>query len=195
MTRPIADELSSAVAEDLESFDSVQAERDSERAFTEDDDLPSDRLLSFYDRLREKILHTAEKRGGKMSEGALKMLLLVPDVFILLVRLMLDKNVPGSTRAMIGGALAYFVLPADLLPEMLLGGVGFMDDLVLATAVLSQAFGGELEPYARRHWSGPEDLRVVLRDISETAQSLLGQNLYDKLRRLMGRRGIRLDEK
>lgn len=179
---------------DLESFDSAQAERDSERAFTSDEELPSKRLLSFYDRLRERILHSVEKRGGKMSEGAAKALLLVPDVFILLVRLMLDKRVPGSTRAMIGGALAYFILPADLLPEMILGGAGFLDDLILATAVLSQAFGGELEPYARRHWSGPEDLRVVLRDLSQTAQSLLGQNLYDKLRRLMGRRGIKLDQ-
>ena len=191
LTRPLADE------EDLESFDAAQAERDSELAFTshfEEGELPGKRLLSFYDRLRERVLHTVEKRGGKMSEGAVKTLLLVPDVFILLVRLMLDKTVPGSTRAMIGGALAYFILPADLLPEMILGGAGFIDDLVLATAVLSQAFGGELEPYARRHWSGPEDLRVVLRDISQTAQSLLGQNLYDKLKRLMGRRGIRVDE-
>jgi uncharacterized membrane protein YkvA (DUF1232 family) len=194
LTRPIADELSSAVAEDLESFDSAQAERDSERAFESDDELPSKRLLSFYDRLREKILQSVEKRGGKMSENALKALLLVPDVFILLVRLTLDKSVPGSTRAMVGGALAYFILPADLLPEMILGGAGFLDDLILATAVLSQAFGGELEPYARRHWSGPEDLRVVLRDLSQTAQSLLGQNLYDRLRKLMGRRGIRLDQ-
>ena len=193
LTRPIADELSAAVAEDLESFDAVQAERDSERAFESEEELPSKRLLSFYDRLREKILHSVEKRGGKMSENALKALLLVPDVFILLVRLMLDKNVPGSTRAMVGGALAYFILPADLLPEMILGGAGFLDDLILATAVLSQAFGGELEPYARRHWSGPEDLRVVLRDLSQTAQSLLGQNLYDRLRKLMGKRGIRLD--
>lgn len=194
LTRPIADELSNAVAEDLESFDSAQAERDSERAFVGEEELPSSGLLSFYDRLRDRILSAAEKRGGKMSEGALKALLLVPDVFILLTRLMLDKNVPGSTRAMIGGALAYFILPADLLPEMLLGGAGFMDDLVLAAAVLSQAFGGELEPYARRHWSGPEDLRVVLRDITETAQSLLGKNLYDRLKKLMGRRGIRLED-
>src|SRR3954462_14713527 len=31
--------------------------------------------------------------------------------------LALDKEVPGSARAMIGGALAYFILPIDLLPE------------------------------------------------------------------------------
>ncbi len=196
ISRPLGDELSAAVAEDFENFDSAQAERDSEEAFERGTDEPSNGLLSFYDRLRDKIIHAVEKRregrGGKLTEGAVRALLLVPDVFILLARLALDKNVPASTRALIGGALAYFVLPIDLLPEAILGGAGFMEDLVLATAVLSQAFGGDLEPYARKHWSGSEDLRVVIRDISETAQSLLGQNLYDRLRKLMGRRGVSL---
>ena len=117
----------------------------------------------------------------------------MPDVFILLVRLALDKEVPGSSRALIGGAIAYFILPFDLLPEAILGPAGYLDDLVLATAVLAQAFGGDLEPYARKHWSGKEDLRVVIRDITETAQALLGQNLYDRLRRLLSRRGIKLE--
>ena len=194
LTRPPADELSAAVAEDLESFDSAQAERDSEEALLRGTDVASGGLLSFYDRLREKILHTIEKRegrrGAKLTEGTVRALLLVPDVFILLVRLALDKKVPGSTRALIGGALAYFILPIDLLPEAILGGAGYLDDLVLATAVLAQAFGGDLEPHARKHWSGSEDLRVVIRDISETAQSLLGQNLYGRLRKLLSRRGI-----
>jgi uncharacterized membrane protein YkvA (DUF1232 family) len=179
--------------EDLEDFDPVRAERESERAFTSNAKLPSKGLLSFYDRLREKIIHAVEKRGGRLGDGAVRALLLVPDVFILLVRLTLDKNVPRGARAMIGGALAYFVLPVDLLPEMILGGAGYLDDLVLAAAVLSQAFGGELEPYARKHWSGAEDLRIVLKDISETSQALLGQNLYDRLKRVMGRRGIEVE--
>ena len=196
------DELSTAVAEDLESFDVDAAEAESEDALAtgiegyEGSELPSGGLLSFYDRLRERILRTAEKRGGrggKLSEAGVKALLLVPDIFILLARLTMDKNVPASTRAMIGGALAYFILPTDLLPEAILGGAGFMDDLVLAAAVLSQAFGGELEPYARRHWSGPEDLRVVLRDLTKTGQALLGFNLYERVGRLLRRRGVKID--
>ncbi|HEX7183003.1 MAG TPA: DUF1232 domain-containing protein [Thermoanaerobaculia bacterium] len=195
LTRPMADELSAAVAEDLRDFDSAKAAEDAEHALaTGVHEEPSSGLLSFYDRLREKIIKAVEKRGGRLTEGSVRALMLVPDVFILLVRLALDKDVPKTTRALIGGALAYFVLPADLFPEMLVGGVGFMDDLVLATAVLAQTFGGELEPYARRHWSGSEDLRVVLRDISETAHSLLGQNLYDKVKRLLGKRGVRVEE-
>jgi uncharacterized membrane protein YkvA (DUF1232 family) len=155
--------------------------------------LPSKGLLSFYDHLRVRVIRTVEKRGGRMSEGAVRALLLVPDVFILLVRLALDKSVPKPARVLVGGALAYFVLPFDLFPEGLLGPVGYMDDLVLATAVLAQAFSGDLEPYARKHWSGSEDLRVVLRDIAETAHSLLGHNLYEKVKKLLRRRGIEVE--
>jgi len=195
--RPFADEPSAAVAEDLESFDSIRAEHDAEAALDSAgagiQGGPSRGLLSFYDPLRDRIVRTVEKRGGRMTEGAVRALLLVPDVFILLVRLTLDKSVPKPTRALIGGTLAYFVLPFDLFPEGLLGGIGYMDDLVLATAVLAQSFGGDLEPYARRHWSGSEDLRVVLRDISETAHALLGENLYERLKRLLRRRGIEVE--
>lgn len=201
---PVSDELSAAVAEDLETFDSARAEEESAAALsagipegTHDGSAyeggPSSGLLSFYDRLREKIVHAVEKRGGKLGEGTARALLLVPDVFMLLVRLSLDRDVPGSARALIGGTLAYFVLPLDLFPEVLLGGVGYMDDLVLASAVLAQAFSGELEPYARRHWSGSEDLRVVLRDITTSAHSLLGQNLWDRVKGLLRRRGIQVD--
>ena len=188
------DELSAAVAEDLETFDSVAAEEEAAAALNRSEpEGPSSGLLSFYDRLREKIVHAVEKRSGKLGEGAVRALLLVPDVFMLLVRLSLDREVPGSARALIGGTLAYFVLPIDLFPEALLGGIGFMDDIVLASAVLAQAFSGDLELYARKHWSGSEDLRVVLRDITTTAHSLLGDNLYSKIKNLLRRRGVEVE--
>jgi uncharacterized membrane protein YkvA (DUF1232 family) len=173
-----------------------ELERNSEEAFAADaaEDLPSSGLLSFYDRLRERIVAKVEGRGGRFTEGTVRALLLVPDVFMLLVRLSLDKEVPAQARMLIGGALAYFVLPMDLLPEALVGVGGYVDDLVLATAVLAQAFSGELEPYARKHWSGSEDLRVVLADVSYAAENLLGAKLFNRLKGLMEKRGIKLPE-
>lgn len=144
-----------------------------------------DHLLTAYDRLRVKVLAAVEKKGGKLSADAVKVLLLVPDIFLLLVRLVLDRDVPPRTRALIGSVLAYFLLPVDLLPEALLGGGGYLEDVVLATAVLAQAFGGELEGHARKHWSGPEDLRVVLRDVTSAAHHLLGPTYHEKLDRFL----------
>lgn len=173
-----------------------ELERRSEEALATVDlsELPSSGLLSFYDRLRERVVGAVEARGGRWAEGTVRALLLVPDVFILLVRLGLDKEVPAQARMLIGGALAYFVLPVDLLPEALVGVGGFLDDLVLATAVLAQAFSGDLEPYARKHWSGSEDLRVVIQDVTYAAENLLGAKLYGRLKALLARRGIRLPE-
>lgn len=203
-----SDELAAAVAEDDEAQAQVahRTTGDSspieaaggdpeaaERAFTDGEEVPTAGLLSFYDKLRARILASVERRGGKLAQPTVRALLLVPDVFMLLVRLSLDREVPGSARAMIGGAIAYFILPIDLFPEAMLGGIGYLDDLVLATAVLAHAFGGELEPHARRHWSGPEDVRKVISDVAGAAHGLLGQNLYERLSKLLSRRGIDLD--
>ncbi|MEO8503109.1 MAG: DUF1232 domain-containing protein [Acidobacteriota bacterium] len=149
-------------------------------------------LLGFYDRLRERVLGGVERHAGKWSEATVEVLLLAPDLFLLLVRLSLDRRVPKRTRALIGGTLAYFVLPLDLLPEAILGPVGYLDDLVLTAAVLSQAFGGELEKYTRVHWSGTHELDKVLERINSSADALLGRGLYDRLRALLARHGIKL---
>lgn len=47
----------------------------------------------------------------------------------------LDPETPHKTRAILLGALAYFVLPLDWVPDFILG-VGFTDDMaVLAAAI------------------------------------------------------------
>ena len=174
--------------------DDEELQEASESAFAAGDELPSSGLLSFYDRLRARIVRAVERRGGRIGAATAKALLLVPDVFVLLVRLLLDREVPSSARALVGGALAYFILPVDLMPEAVLGAGGYLDDLVLATAVLAHTFSGELEPYARKHWSGPEELRVVLADITGAAQGLLGGNLYGRLRKVLAKRGVEIEE-
>jgi uncharacterized membrane protein YkvA (DUF1232 family) len=154
--------------------------------------LQPQRLLSFYDRLRVRMVRYVARRSKRLGPAAVEALLLVPDVFILLVRLALDPQVPGGARALIGGALLYFVSPVDLFPEAILGPVGFLEDLVLAAAVLAQALGGELEPYARRYWSGEQELREVLHDIAHSAGALLGGRVHRRLERALARRGVEL---
>jgi uncharacterized membrane protein YkvA (DUF1232 family) len=143
-------------------------------------------LVPVYDRLRRRVLEAVERRGGRLGVDAVRVLLLVPDIFLLLVRLVLDREVPAATRALIGSVLAYFIVPIDLLPEGLLGGAGFLDDMVLATATLAHAFGGGLEPFARKHWSGPEDLRLVLREVTAAAHRLLSGRTRRRLDELLG---------
>jgi len=183
--------------EDLVEFDDEDEEGEEdedEEALLMRDDLPSTGLLSFYDGLRGRILAAVDRKSGKLGAGMVKVLLLAPDLFMLLARLALDRDVPSSSRSLVGGALVYFVLPVDLLPEALLGIGGYTDDVVLAAAVLSHVFSGELAPYVRRHWSGPQELRTVLQDIAGAGKSLLGESLYTRLKALLARRGVEVED-
>lgn len=46
-----------------------------------------------------------------------------------------DPKTPAHVKAVLAGALAYFVVPADMIPDVI-AGLGFTDDAtVLATAV------------------------------------------------------------
>jgi len=155
-----------------------------------DDQLASSGLLSFYDRLRQRVAAAVERRGGRLGRSAAAALLLAPDLLVMLVRLTLDREVPQATRSLVAGALAYFILPVDLLPEAVVGVGGFLDDVVLAAMVLNHVLSGEMGSRAARHWSGSQGLRVVLRDLGQGADALLGQGLHGRLRKLLGKRGI-----
>jgi uncharacterized membrane protein YkvA (DUF1232 family) len=184
-----------ASAADLAGFDAEAAEQQAEAALATGGEelLPHHDLLGFYDRLRTRVLETVERRAGRLPEDVIIALLLAPDIFILLVRLVFDKEVPRRSRLLIGGAIAYWISPFDLLPEAILGPIGYLDDLVVAVAVVSQVFTGDLEPYARKHWTGKQDLKEVLHDINAAARSLLGPAVHGKVKRLLSRHGVSLD--
>ena len=158
--------------------------------------LPSQGLLSFYDRLRRRIAEVVERRSGRLGTRASDLLLLGPDLFIFLARLSIAKDIPQRTRALAGGALLYFVTPFDLFPEAVFGAMGYLDDIVLAAAVLSHALARDLEGVAGKYWSGSRELQGVLRDVSAAAAVVLGSRLTKRLEKALWRRGVRvaLDE-
>ena len=147
------------------------------------------RLLGFYDRLRRRITGALAERG-RWGEPTAEALLLVPDVFFLLARLALDRRVPKETRALLGGTLAYFLLPLDLVPEAFLGVGGFLDDLVIAAAALSQALDEDLERIAAGYWSGKTSVRDALSRIASSADDLLAGRGLERVKRYLGERGL-----
>ena len=54
---------------------------------------------------------------------------------LLLYYVLIDENTPLKHKGMIIGALGYFILPVDLIPD-LLPGIGFADDIAALTACL-----------------------------------------------------------
>ncbi len=59
----------------------------------------------------------------------------------------LDPDTPPYVRAVLFGAVAYFILPTDMVPDIL-AGLGFTDDASVIAAAIA-AVGRHLEPRHR----------------------------------------------
>ena len=146
---------------------------------------PADRATRFYDRLRSAVQRYVDKKGRVLGKTA-EYLLLVPDVFILLWRLTTDARVTSKDKVLLGSAIAYYIFPFDIIPEALVGPMGFMDDLVFAVFVLNKVLKGADPAIVREHWSGSEDVLAVIERVLGAADSLVGSDMLAKIKKMMG---------
>ncbi len=139
----------------------------------------------YYVKLRARFRNWAVSRYGRHSKWA-EYLLFAPDLFHLLCKLAVDPAVPVAEKAKLATAIAYFVSPLDLLPEIVLGPIGFVDDIALAAYVLDSIVNKVGEDVVRRHWVGDEDVLAVISRILTIANNMVGSGLWAKLRAMIG---------
>ena len=132
----------------------------------------------FYTKLRKDIQNwAAKKRNSKWSDY----ILLAPDLFHLLTKLLLDNEVPSNRKIAIAAAVAYFISPVDFLPELLLGPLGFLDDIAVAAYVLNDILN-EIDPQiVLKHWAGDKNLLYTVKNIVINSQEMLGANVVKKI--------------
>ena len=94
--------------------------------------------------------------------------------------------VPTAERAKILGAIAYFISPIDLIPEGFLGPFGFADDIVLAAIVLNGLVNKTDPEIVKKYWLGEEEVLVVIQNILNVADKMVGQKIWRKLKQKSG---------
>jgi uncharacterized membrane protein YkvA (DUF1232 family) len=157
-------------------------ERDLRHA--EEEGINGERAERFYDRVRTSIQQYIEKRGTAVGKTA-EFLLLVPDVFILLWRLTTDGRVSGKNKVLLGSGIAYYILPFDLIPEAIVGPIGYLDDLVFAVYILNRVLRDTDAQIVREHWPGSEDVLVTIQKVLDAADNLVGSKLVARIKRFV----------
>lgn len=108
-------------------------------------------------KLFDKLGKVAKKAGIKVVYAAL-----------LLYYALIDDEVPLKDKAIVIGALGYFILPFDLIPDML-GPLGYTDDLsalIMALKVIWSNITPRIKSQAQQTLSkwfdeiSPEDLKL-----------------------------------
>lgn len=139
----------------------------------------------FYKRVRSQVHAWVEEKGSGHKYA--EYILVAPDLVHLLVRMTLDDRVDTKSKAKLGAALAYFISPIDLIPEALVGPVGYTDDVAVAclalNAVLNEPGNREV---AREHWQGDGDLLSLVQRVIAIANEMLGAKIWGKVQGKFG---------
>jgi uncharacterized membrane protein YkvA (DUF1232 family) len=141
-----------------------------------------ERADRFYDRMRESIRKYLDKKGS-VAGTAGEYLLLAPDVFVLLWRLVNDSRVNSKNKVMLGTGIAYYLFPLDIIPEAILGPMGYIDDLVFAAYLLKRMLSDTDPEILREHWSGRGDILDSIRKVLDAADSLVGSDIFGKFKK------------
>lgn len=138
---------------------------------------PRERRL--YDRLRTRVVLPRSGAGS----GVRDLLLLLPDLTVLLARLLRDSRVPLTSKAIAVLGVGYVLSPIDLLPSLLVGPIGLLDDLVVVSAALSRILNGVHPDVVRSHWPGQGDALEAIQRVSRWSESLFSRTVPGRLRR------------
>ena len=141
---------------------------------------PRERRL--YDRLRAVVIAPNARSNSSFGD----LLLVLPDTVVLMSRLLRDDRVPIRAKAFALFGVGYVLSPIDLLPEILLGPIGLVDDLFVVAATLSRLLHDVHPDVVRSHWPGQGDALVVIHRITTWAETVVKDRFKDVLRRVGG---------
>jgi uncharacterized membrane protein YkvA (DUF1232 family) len=124
-------------------------------------------MKDFNDLLKEKI----SEYEGRHED----LIYLAPDFYSLLTKLLDDARLPEKMRPLISCAIAYFILPADIIPEEIYGPYGYIDDIFLSALVanaIRKAAG--LDAILIDNWEGEAEIVPLIDEILAKESDLIG---------------------
>lgn len=107
----------------------------------------------------------------------------LPNYLRLLMGLMTDPRVSGVDKLLVAGAIAYIIMPFDLVPDFI-PFLGEVDDVYLLVLALQRLIGNAGRTVLLAHWSGAaEDLADInLRAVFSAAAFFLPAKIRRRLR-------------
>jgi uncharacterized membrane protein YkvA (DUF1232 family) len=124
--------------------------------------------MKSFDQLLQEEIANYEGRHDDLIYQA-------PAFYRLLTRLLDDPRLPRKLRSLVLAAIAYFILPADIIPEELEGPYGYVDDIWLCAFVANkvrETVG--MEEILITHWDGEGSISALVDELLAGENNLIG---------------------
>ena len=127
------------------------------------------------------------KKVGKNHKWA-EYIMLVPNLFHLLIKLVIDPKVPLAEKGKLGIAIAYFIAPIDFIPEGIIGPAGYVDDIAFTCYVLNSIINKTGPEIVEKHWAGEKDILVFIKNVLKHADQMIGSGVWRKIKKMLGKK-------
>ena len=128
-----------------------------------------------FDAMLEKDISGYEGEFSRIIHQA-------PALYRMMTRLLDDRALPRSMSPLVIAAIAYFILPEDIIPEEKYGPVGYVDDIYLCAFVANEVTKESASPdILARNWDGSVPVAALVKEILDSEKELIG----DKKDRIM----------
>lgn len=99
-------------------------------------------------------------------------LMFLPNMVVLLGRLLKDARVPSAEKALFLAAIVYVISPIDLIPDFF-PFIGQVDDIYVVALTLLRLINRSDPTVVRQHWSGGGDIVALADSVAGIAPMLL----------------------
>jgi uncharacterized membrane protein YkvA (DUF1232 family) len=119
----------------------------------------------FYDVLRENLDNYDGDYQDFINYG--------PDLFKLLTDVLNENEVTADIRLKISAAIAYYVVPFDIIPETIYGPDGYIDDIFVCLYVLKEIEEMMGFEFLEELWESDTDLRLALDECYDKSKDVI----------------------
>lgn len=144
----------------------------------------ADRVLQRIRQRRASHKHrSAPRRGARRT--VMSTIREIPNFLRLLGGLITDGRVSALDKLLVGGAIAYIIMPVDLIPDVI-PFLGQVDDIYLLMFALQRLIRRAGYDVVADHWAGDPDLLTPrhVRDVLLAASFFLPRRIRRRLRKL-----------
>lgn len=103
-------------------------------------------------------------------------LMFLPNMVMLMGRLLKDMRVPTAEKALFVAAIVYVISPIDFIPDVF-PFIGQVDDIYVVALTLLRLVNRTDETIVREHWAGGGDIVALADSIAGLAPKLLPKRI------------------
>ncbi|MBK8303050.1 MAG: DUF1232 domain-containing protein [Chloracidobacterium sp.] len=126
--------------------------------------------------MKEKNTKLKRREKSELKGRMRSFLMFLPNMVMLLGRMLKDSRVPTAEKALFLGAIVYVVSPLDFIPDIF-PFIGQVDDLYVVALTLLRLINRTDESIVREHWLGGGDIVALADSIASIAPKLLPKRI------------------